>query len=82
MQDELFEQMANISKAHAYDIVSKQRDELVKKNETLKEELRIALFLGRQRLEENEKLSIRVEYLENLIEEYTNKMLTNLNKKP
>lgn len=28
MQDELFEQMANISKAHAYDIVSKQVGEL------------------------------------------------------
>lgn len=33
--DNLFEQMANISKAHAYDIVSKQRDELLEENKRL-----------------------------------------------
>jgi len=40
MQDNLFEQMANISKAHAYDIVSKQRDELLEENKRLKESVK------------------------------------------
>lgn len=35
--DSLFNQMANISKAHAYDIVSKQIDELMEENKRLKE---------------------------------------------
>lgn len=34
--DNLFEQMANISKAHAYDIVSKQAQELKEENDRLK----------------------------------------------
>lgn len=37
--DNLFEQMANISKANAYDIVSKQRDELVAENKKMREML-------------------------------------------
>ena len=35
----IFQQVTNISKAHAYDIISKQRDELVKENEQLKEQV-------------------------------------------
>lgn len=34
--DNLFEQMANISKAHAFDIVSKQAQELKEENDRLK----------------------------------------------
>lgn len=36
----LFEQAAQISKAHAYDIVSKQRDELMEENKMLRESLK------------------------------------------
>ena len=52
--DNLFEQFANISKAHAYDIISQQVIELK---------------------EENTKLRNRVKYLEELINEYTLKMM-------
>ncbi len=38
--DNLFKQFATISKAGAYDIVSKQRDELVIENEALKAEVK------------------------------------------
>ncbi len=38
--DNLFEQFANISKAHAYDIVSKQRDELLIENENLRKRIK------------------------------------------
>jgi len=38
--DSLFEQMANISKASAYDIVSKQVKELQAENEALKDKIR------------------------------------------
>ena len=44
--DGLFEQMANISKAHAYDIVSKQVQELKAENEALRQsnsELKIVI---------------------------------------
>lgn len=34
--DNLFEQIANITKAHAYDIIVEQRNELLKENELLK----------------------------------------------
>lgn len=37
--DNFFEQAANISKAHAYDIVSKQVQELQEENKRLKEAL-------------------------------------------
>lgn len=37
--DNLFEQMANISKASAYDIVSKQVHELKEENESLKQRI-------------------------------------------
>lgn len=37
----LFEQMANISKASAYDIIVKQRNELLEENAKLKEQNRI-----------------------------------------
>lgn len=55
--DKLFEEMSRITKAHAYDIVAKQRDELV---------------------EENKLLLRRIKYLEDLIKEYTEKMLKNI----
>ena len=35
----IFQQVTNISKAHAYDIISKQRDELVKEIEQIKEQV-------------------------------------------
>lgn len=38
--DNLFEQMANISKAGAYDIVANQRNELLAENETLKQQVK------------------------------------------
>ena len=37
IQDNLTQQIVNISKAGAYDVVSKQRDELVIENKKLKE---------------------------------------------
>lgn len=52
--DFLHDQLIAISKAGAYDIVSKQRDELI---------------------EENKKLKERVKYLENLINEYSDKII-------
>lgn len=55
MNTNLFEQVVNITKAHAYDIVSKQRIELTEENARLKE---------------------RVKFLENLIKEYAEKMLS------
>lgn len=36
-EDSLFEQMTNISKAHGYDILADQVEELKEKNERLKE---------------------------------------------
>ena len=51
---DITQQIINITKAGAYDIVAQQRNEL---------------------LEENAKLKDRVKYLENLIKEYTDKML-------
>ena len=56
-QDDFFEQMAQITKAHAYDIVCEQRDKLFGENKTLNE---------------------RVKFLEDLINEYTTKMMANL----
>lgn len=48
MQDTFFEQMTNISKAHAYDIVSDQVKELQEKNERLKEiNMALAEALGK-----------------------------------
>lgn len=38
--DQLMEQIVNISKAGAYDIVSKQRDELLEENKALKERVK------------------------------------------
>ena len=55
--DNLLEQITNISKAHAYDIVVDQVNDLTIENKKLKE---------------------RVKYLEDLISEYSNKMLVNL----
>ena len=55
--DNLLEQITNITKAHAYDIISQQAQELQ---------------------QENKKLKYRVKYLENLIKEYTDKMLSNI----
>lgn len=51
---DLTQQIVNISKAGAFDIVTEHRNEL---------------------LEENAKLKERVKFLENLIKEYTDKML-------
>jgi hypothetical protein len=55
--DNLTQQIVNISKAGAYDIIVKHRDELAEENARLKE---------------------RVKFLESLIKEYTEKMLTTL----
>ena len=55
--EDLFEQITAISKAHAYDIVVDQVNDLTIENKKLKE---------------------RVKYLEDLISEYSNKMLVNL----
>lgn len=41
--DNLFEQMTNITKAHAYDIIAKQRDELMEQNKALKSAIRNAV---------------------------------------
>jgi hypothetical protein len=41
MSDELFNQIANISKAGAYDIVTKQRDELATEIEALKAHVKL-----------------------------------------
>lgn len=38
--DQLMEQIVNISKAGAYDIVSKQRNELLEENKALKEQVK------------------------------------------
>ena len=57
--DSLFEQMTNITKAHGYDILAGQVDELKAENKALRD---------------------RVIYLQDLIKEYTGKMLDNLNK--
>jgi len=51
---DITQQIINITKAGAYDVVSQHRNEL---------------------LEENAKLKERVKFLENLIKEYTDKML-------
>ena len=51
---DITQQIINITKAGAYDIVANHRNEL---------------------LEENAKLKERVKYLENLIKEYSDKML-------
>lgn len=53
----LSQQIANIQKATAYDIIVAQRNEL---------------------LEDNKRLQARVEFLENLIKEFTGKMIANL----
>ena len=55
--DNLLDQITNITKAHAYDILSQQVKELK---------------------EENEALRNRVKYLQDLINEYTAKMLDNI----
>lgn len=39
--DNLGEQLVNISKAHAFDIVSEQVKDLLKENEQLKEQIRV-----------------------------------------
>ncbi len=54
---DITQQIINITKAGAYDIVAQHRNEL---------------------LEENTKLKERVKYLENLIKEYSDKMLNQL----
>lgn len=54
---DITQQIINITKAGAYDVVANHRNEL---------------------LEENAKLKERVKYLENLIKEYTGKMLNQL----
>ena len=54
---DITQQIINISKAGAYDIVVNHRNEL---------------------LEENTKLKERVKHLENLIKEYSDKMLNQL----
>ncbi len=54
---DITQQIINITKAGAYDIVAQHRNEL---------------------LEENAKLKDRVKYLENLIKEYSDKMLNQL----
>ena len=41
--DNLYEQIVNISKAGAFDVISKQRDELVIENKKLKEGINKAL---------------------------------------
>ena len=51
---DITQQIINITKAGAYDIVAQHRNEL---------------------LEENAKLKERVKYLENLIKEYSDKIL-------
>ena len=51
---DITQQIINITKAGAYDVVTQHRNEL---------------------LEENAKLKERVKYLENLIKEYSDKML-------
>lgn len=52
---DITQQIINITKAGAYDVVVNHRNEL---------------------LEENAKLKERVKYLENLIKEYSDKMLS------
>ena len=54
---DITQQIINITKAGAYDVVAQHRNEL---------------------LEENAKLKERVKYLENIIKEYTDKMLNQL----
>ena len=54
---DITQQIINITKAGAYDIVAQHRNELLEENANLKE---------------------RVKYLENLIKEYTDKMLNQL----
>ena len=54
---DITQQIINITKAGAYDVVSQHRNEL---------------------LEENAKLKERVKFLENLIKEYSDKMLNQL----
>ena len=51
---DITQQIINITKAGAYDVVANHRNEL---------------------MEENAKLKERVKYLENLIKEYSDKML-------
>jgi len=54
---DITQQIINITKAGAYDVVANHRNEL---------------------MEENAKLKERVKYLENLIKEYSDKMLNQL----
>lgn len=54
---DITQQIINITRAGAYDVVAQHRNEL---------------------LEENAKLKERVKYLENLIKEYSDKMLNQL----
>lgn len=56
-QDSIFEQSVQITKTHAYDIVSEHNKQLITENSILRN---------------------RVKYLEELIKEYTGKMLGNL----
>ena|ERR1035437_6007669 len=88
----LSEQLINISKAAAYDIVSKQVQELTEElglekihsqhQTTCLESCEFALQYRNEKFDElaveNNKLRNRVKELENLIDEYTGKMLTNL----
>ena len=54
-QDSIFEQATQITKAHAFDIISEQNKQLITENSVLRN---------------------RVKYLEDLIKEYTGKMLS------
>lgn len=60
--DNLFEQATNISKAHAYDIVAKQRDELVKEVEQLKRNMNnnclLALEFGYKQCEKGNNIEM------------------------
>lgn len=46
--DNLFEQMANITKAHAYDLVAKHRNELAEQNESYRKALNEVLDVIRK----------------------------------
>jgi len=98
--DNLSEMIVNISKAGAYDVVSKQRDELVIENEKIKKLLHeltpggsefyndpeyCAKWIKENRQENHYALAgqvkiwkDRAKYLEDLINEYADKMKQNL----
>lgn len=67
----LFDQLTTMTKAHAYDIISVKCQELEKENQQL---------VKGWKADKDELLTQieRVKFLENLIKEYTEKMLNNL----